>query len=203
MSRWRVVKSLGEVPARAGCYALVMKGRAVYVGSTVDLPSRLRQHGWKLVPHGVKTPRWGIVVGGQVKIRPSLRLGDWLTAEWRLIRKLRPAGNKAISSYCFSPEAQTKPIQRGIVPGIRGQVTALTSGEQCYTVAQVANAMRVGPEVIREMYGRYIKAVIPASIVRPDVKWLPEFRAEFVDAGQMRTTRPARKRTSLIIQGVA
>lgn len=74
-----------EFPSVGASYVFIVQGVAVYVGSTSNLNTRMRQHrsSDKCVdPESIV-----------VKYRPSKRYGDWAMLELRLIRRLRPSGN--------------------------------------------------------------------------------------------------------------
>lgn len=90
-----------DIPSRPGCYVFVGDGRAMYVGQTTNLPQRLTDHlresGTRLHEGHIRTP-WGCVTQLAVAYRRSRFVGDWLTLEYRLIRRLKPNGNAPYSS---------------------------------------------------------------------------------------------------------
>lgn len=95
-SRWLTLEDDDALHAPRGpaCYVVYVDGRLVYVGSTENLYSRLRNHITDPIgfPGRFRTP-WGEGLAGVVKYRPSRRFGDWLMVEARLIRRLKPFGN--------------------------------------------------------------------------------------------------------------
>lgn len=97
-TRWKtLVETRDAVPDVACVYVFIKDGRAFYVGSTVNLRARIRQH---FSPRaggflsGDPTPLAAALMScGTVKYKPSRRYGDWLMYEARLLRRLRGAGN--------------------------------------------------------------------------------------------------------------
>ncbi len=84
--------SLPEVP---GCYALVLDGKVVYVGQSINLQARFKQHGIRAVSGGAHETKWGRLVGElQLKVRFAQKHGDWYMREARLISRLKPVFNK-------------------------------------------------------------------------------------------------------------
>jgi hypothetical protein len=77
----------------AGVYVVVMDGRAGYVGQSSNVRNRMSQHNIRRVGDVYVTP-WGTCRTCVVKIGGTRRHGDWLMRELRLIRRLRPFGNK-------------------------------------------------------------------------------------------------------------
>lgn len=83
-----------------GCYAIYLDEALVYIGQTQNLRRRLRRYGISveylrgrgLVVH---TP-WATGRTVTIKVRRSRRFGDWLMAEARLVRRLRPRFNTKI-----------------------------------------------------------------------------------------------------------
>lgn len=80
-----------DAPRVPGVYCYKYGRLVAYVGSASDLRARLLQHAsqprksaWMLCPDPAE------LTG---KFRPSLKYGDWMMIEARLIRKLRPAFN--------------------------------------------------------------------------------------------------------------
>lgn len=77
-------------------YAILFDGVVAYVGSSAYLRWRINAH--KLRPGYIvdtfHTP-WGLfrVRDLVVKIKPSIRRGEWLYDEYRLIARLRPVFN--------------------------------------------------------------------------------------------------------------
>lgn len=92
---WRVVSAAAQVPDTAGCYAVYHDGELVYVGSSSYLPTRVAQYFAKRQyrrVHGGARRRDGVAV--TVKVAPSVRVGDWLMREFRLIQRLKPCDNR-------------------------------------------------------------------------------------------------------------
>lgn len=96
MSEWRTI-SFDDVPRCAGCYVLVVDNLYLYVGASANLRLRLSNSRIQRLPDKICTP-WGTCSSIALKIKPSLRRGDWLMEEYRLIRKLRPILNSAGST---------------------------------------------------------------------------------------------------------
>jgi hypothetical protein len=63
------------------------------VGQSVRLSERLRGHRWVIGPNGVRAEKGRFFEGAYVKVRSYRRFGEWLMAEARLIRRLRPVLN--------------------------------------------------------------------------------------------------------------
>lgn len=90
MSRWRGVISPELLPAVSGVYAVYEGQILMYLGSTVNLRTRLFIHRQtnsklgRLVDSGKAT----------IKYRPSFKYGDWAMVELRLINRLKPVLNK-------------------------------------------------------------------------------------------------------------
>jgi excinuclease UvrABC nuclease subunit len=87
------------LPSVACCYAVYFDEELVYVGSTNDLRNRFSGHAFR---HGygknIHTP-WGEfpnTLKFNIKYKPSVKYGDWLMREARLIRRLQPRFNKKL-----------------------------------------------------------------------------------------------------------
>ncbi len=80
LERWEV-EMLPTVPA---VYVIHDWNRAIYVGSTKNLRSRALNH----------IASFGDATGLTFSFSVTTRAGDWLTREYRIIRRLRPAMNK-------------------------------------------------------------------------------------------------------------
>ena len=104
MTRWRVVNDMEAVPEAPGCYVLGQAGLPLYIGQSVNLRDRLKEHGWKIQQGEVFTS-WGSF-RASIKIRIGLRFGEWLMLEARLIRRLRPSFNKNL----FRQAPRCKPL---------------------------------------------------------------------------------------------
>jgi hypothetical protein len=92
---WITIPCGAPLPLGPGCYALRADGKILYVGSTNQLYRRIKQHGWLVGDGGVYVKDRGFISGATVSYRKSIRAGDWLMVELRLIRRLQPAFNKA------------------------------------------------------------------------------------------------------------
>jgi excinuclease UvrABC nuclease subunit len=104
MSRWlsydlmhpdRII--LNPMPTAPGVYAIHYDGRLVYIGSSVDVRNRFFLHNFRhSYARSIHTP-WDDLPPETVitvKFKRSLRWGDWLMWEMRLIRKLQPPFNR-------------------------------------------------------------------------------------------------------------
>lgn len=76
-------------------YVVFGDGRPLYVGQTMNLRARFRDHALRysydnrvITPWDVPRPK-----DAWLKVRFSVAWGDWLMWEARLIRKLQPVGN--------------------------------------------------------------------------------------------------------------
>ena len=98
MTHWRSVEwpeGDSDIPKEAGCYVIYLDGALAYIGSSKHLAHRLAHHPMKIRRYSawIDTP-WGSATKILVKFRISDRPGDWLMWEYRLIKRLQPAGNK-------------------------------------------------------------------------------------------------------------
>lgn len=104
-SRWRTL-SLGGVavsgPRHPGVYVVYLGGKLVYVGSSWSLAERFPYHKMRCV-EGVWCTPWGGSVNLTVKYKKPARFGDWLMDEVRLIRRLKPSGNKRVMTAMRDP----------------------------------------------------------------------------------------------------
>lgn len=94
-SRWIRAKLLTDVfPSSAACYVIFEGRKLLYIGSAVNLRSRLCGH---RIYEGLIGYREGACDPKKVTVayRPSLRVGDWAMVEIRLIRRLKPPLNRA------------------------------------------------------------------------------------------------------------
>lgn len=102
-TRWRLlgrdlVAYRPIVAPRCGCvYVIYLDNELVYIGSTNNMFSRITRHviTQSFETHQIATP-WGNGTRLTIKYKKSRRFGDWLMDEVRLIRRLRPRGNRAI-----------------------------------------------------------------------------------------------------------
>lgn len=89
--RWYPVSIVhGPIPSVPGCYAFLIDGKVVYVGSSNNLALRMRAH-----RNCGKFPIESI----ELRIRPSKKYGDWAMIELRLIRRLKPVFNSKHKGY--------------------------------------------------------------------------------------------------------
>lgn len=96
MSRWSKV-DFDSLPSAPGCYVILVDNLYLYVGASANIRQRLgsgrvQRHNGRLF-----TP-WGVCTSLVVKVKSSVRVGDWLMDEYRLIRKLRPVLNSVGST---------------------------------------------------------------------------------------------------------
>lgn len=87
-------------PALPCCYVIYLDGRLSYVGSTENFNKRMKSH------MGVKRANWELgcftkfekdpFFNVLIKAKFSIRKGDWLMREKRLISRLRPQYNEKI-----------------------------------------------------------------------------------------------------------
>lgn len=101
MSRWVEFGDLSlpsELLVKPACYVVFGDGRVQYVGSTMNMQRRLSKHGAVRVLYGASTETpWGIFRDFKIKIRYSTKYGDWAMRELRLIRRLKPTQNLAMT----------------------------------------------------------------------------------------------------------
>jgi excinuclease UvrABC nuclease subunit len=92
-SRWVEIDPIeGKIPKAPACYVLIFDESKTYVGSTTNLKKRLLNHGvdYARYSHCIKTENWGYFKTVRMKYKPSVRHGDWLMTEARLIKRLKP-----------------------------------------------------------------------------------------------------------------
>jgi len=84
-----------DVECRPGVYAIYGDGVLLYVGSSENLKTRLHSHKFEWVHYStsVMHPEWGWFKSGHIKYSYSVRAGDWLMREHRLIKRLKPPKN--------------------------------------------------------------------------------------------------------------
>lgn len=99
-SRWITAKDNSDLPPVPGCYAIYLKSRLFYVGSTKNLRLRFRGHQIDANRVAYKTFA-GSPKDIQIKYRPSVKFGDWAMVELRLIKRLQPPLNVR-SKKCFT-----------------------------------------------------------------------------------------------------
>lgn len=97
MSRWTTFDPTHptEIPAQGACYAIYIDGALAYIGQTIDLRSRCRNHGFRLstTSNWIVTP-WGRFRDVRGKYKQSAQYGDWAMAELRLLSRLSPRMNR-------------------------------------------------------------------------------------------------------------
>lgn len=74
------------------CYAFYFDGKLGYVGQTISLKRRLRSYRIRYSGSVIVTP-WGKFSRVILKVRPSVKFGDWAMVELRLIKRLQPPYN--------------------------------------------------------------------------------------------------------------
>jgi excinuclease UvrABC nuclease subunit len=103
MSQWLTLRSNRDIPAVPGCYIVCAPGAPLYVGSTINLFSRLTMgHRVEIFGTKLRSKSFGNIIA-TVKVKPSFRYGEELMTEVRLIRRLRPKLNKARKPPRFLP----------------------------------------------------------------------------------------------------
>jgi predicted GIY-YIG superfamily endonuclease len=83
-----------HLPHVTCCYVVISPERGpVYVGQTVNLRTRFKQHGFRWENNAWESHKRGTWTGLVFKRRVVQRFGDWAMHERRLIRRLRPIFN--------------------------------------------------------------------------------------------------------------
>lgn len=83
-----------DLPHVTCCYVVLSPGWGpVYVGQTVNLRTRFKQHGFRIVDGRWVSKKRGAWKALVFKRRIVERFGDWAMHERRLIRRLRPSHN--------------------------------------------------------------------------------------------------------------
>lgn len=143
----------------AGCYVLCDGRKTFYVGQTIDVLSRISEHGWRIHPGGVTT-KAGFLAGAVVKVRPSQKYGDWLMVEARLIKRLDPSLNKQ------KPKVE-RPKSTFMLVSRQPLVSA---DEQLYSIPKFKQITRLSEaEIIREFGDELVWAVPVSSLERRKV----------------------------------
>lgn len=98
-SKWKTLDfddvTYEKAPVQPGVYVFTCDGVCSYIGQTLNLHSRIHHsHAIRYAHYSnsIITP-WGRFSSVQVKYRCSRRYGEWLMAEARLIRRLKPRFN--------------------------------------------------------------------------------------------------------------
>lgn len=103
VSRWKIIPTnaiFTDVPSCPGVYAIYKGNELVYVGQTSNLRKRLTTH--RCSARGGNTRRLTAIdcLGTTAlwfKVRPcDHRFGEWLSLEYRLLRRLRPKLNRTV-----------------------------------------------------------------------------------------------------------
>lgn len=98
--RWReyqLFAGRGSLPRFAGVYAIFFDGTLVYIGSSTDISNRFSEHKIRYgYGKNIITPWCDLPSSTQITIRVkrSVRRGDWAMHEIRLIHRLRPEFNR-------------------------------------------------------------------------------------------------------------
>lgn len=82
---------IGAIPAKPGVYCLISDGEVIYIGQSVNLQHRIRQHRI----HNGFSPQHRIPKAENIscKYKLSAVFGDFAMWEMRLIRRLKPKFN--------------------------------------------------------------------------------------------------------------
>ena len=94
-----LIESMLKLPVTRCCYAIYFDGDLKYIGSTSNLRNRFCGHS---IRHGyaknIHTP-WGDFSNTtkiELKYKASIKYGDWLMIEARLIKRLQPEFNRKL-----------------------------------------------------------------------------------------------------------
>lgn len=95
-SRWEeiVADELFKLADGPGVYAIFLDGKLFYIGSGLSLRNRISSHYRPCLFSNAYFTRWGYKDSVRVKIKRSNQKGDWLMDEFRLLKRLKPEGNK-------------------------------------------------------------------------------------------------------------
>jgi len=88
-------ESWQTIPSSPGCYVVYGDGQVIYVGESTDLRRRIvSNHEIRFARYTnfIESP-WGKFTDLYVKVRESVRYGDWAMIELRLIKRLQPPHN--------------------------------------------------------------------------------------------------------------
>jgi excinuclease UvrABC nuclease subunit len=101
MSKWTTysLDDLTHIPKVAGCYAVYCNKKLIYVGQSTNVNKRIASYEFNYTRYSdsIHTP-WGICKSLMIKIRKSVKYGDWAMIELRLIKRLKPRFNCVGSS---------------------------------------------------------------------------------------------------------
>lgn len=88
---------LSAISPEPGCYVIYCDEQLVYVGQSTNVQKRIKSYDFGYTRYsntGIHTP-WGLCRKLVIKIRKSIRYGDWAMVELRLIKRLQPKLNCA------------------------------------------------------------------------------------------------------------
>lgn len=155
--RWKRVDPEMGIPFHPGCYAITDGRTAFYVGQSSSIAERIRQHGWRESRAGVRT-QWGFLPGASIKVRLGRSAGEHLSAEARLIDRLRPKFNKrpGVARSRKAPKSKTA------LPKIQYRSTA---GEGLISLSDVANRFQIPLTVAREMLSEHVIEAVPVGLL--------------------------------------
>lgn len=97
--RYELFAGRASLPRFAGVYAIYFDDRLVYIGSSVDIANRFSEHkirygyGKNIITPWCDVPAETSIV---LKVKRSIRRGDWAMWEIRLIQRLRPECNRRL-----------------------------------------------------------------------------------------------------------
>lgn len=120
MGTWKLLKwnELEKAPPTSGVYVLYEGLHPVYVGQSVNLLGRLRQHAGQLQKQNGKAndgvlPQTTRSEDLSLKYKVCRRDGEWLALEYRLIKKLRPKNNRTIIARSGQRKRVTEEVLSG------------------------------------------------------------------------------------------
>ena len=86
-----------HIPPLPACYVVYVDGFVAYIGQTYDLRTRLKNYKFSGAEYrGLFNTPWGCGHNLIVKARFGDRHGDWAMRELRLLKRLKPPGNKVM-----------------------------------------------------------------------------------------------------------
>lgn len=92
--RWVKYNPLEDrIESGPGCYVFYLDGQLTYIGQSADVKKRIASYRLRYGYNNCVLTPWGDAFTVHVKIRYSLRYGDWAMRELRLIKRLQPFGN--------------------------------------------------------------------------------------------------------------
>lgn len=94
-----LLENMQKLPTVACCYVIYFDGALRYIGSTNNLRNRFSGHGIRYgYGRNLHTP-WGDFpddINITLKYKVSIKYGDWLMIECRLIKRVQPTFNKKL-----------------------------------------------------------------------------------------------------------